>query len=396
MRPFNGVPPSERSGSARSGNRASIWVVDDSPLQGEVARSALAPNFDAVLFESGASALECLGSGAAPPDVLVLDWHMPDVSGAEVCRFIRTTFNSAQLPIVILTATETSDDLLDALAAGANDFIQKPASGLELNARVGGLAQLTKLHALLSEAERKLRLEAVFRERFIGMLAHDLRQPLSTVVMGCQLLSQLKLPDDAVAIIERHIRATERMHRMVTDLLDSTRHRPESGMPIHKRRMDFAELAQTSLVELRSAHPDRELALSVDGACTGYWDSDRLAQILSNLVGNALTHGQPCCRIDVRLTGKPDHVELRVANPGEPIPNEVFDTIEQPFRRSRATRNSGEGLGLGLHIVHQIVQAHRGTLVPQSHAGETRVVVSLPREDRENEQGRAAGRSAER
>jgi signal transduction histidine kinase len=330
------------------------------------------------VFASGAAALERM-SGGARPDVLVLDWYMPEVSGADVCRFVRSTFNSAQLPIVILTATGTSADLLEALDAGANDFVSKGAPPLELKARLNGLVQLSKLHSQLSEADRKLRLEAVFRERFMGMLAHDLRQPLSTVLMGLQVLAREALPDRLASVVQRQRRAVERMQRMVTDLLDSTRHRPEIGVPVTKRPIDLVEVARLSLEELRGAHPERELALTGVEACTGDWDADRLTQLLSNLVGNAIAHGGPRCRVEVRLTGKPDEVELRVINRGEPIPPEVLETLAQPFGRARLARRSNEGLGLGLHIVLHIVQAHGGTLSAESRDGETAVVVRLPR-----------------
>jgi signal transduction histidine kinase len=363
--------------------RASVWVVDDSALEVEVIREALSADFEVAVFTHGAAVLERLRTGE-PPNVVVLDWYMPEVSGLEVCRFIRAAFNSAQLPILILTGLGTHPDLMDALAIGANDFVKKPVSAVELNARVAGLARLTTLHARLSETERKLRLEALFREHFMATLAHDLRQPLNTVLMGYHVLSELQLSEGAVAVFERQHRAAERMQRMVTDLLDSTRQRPESGMPIEKRQTDSAAVARTVLDELRSAHPDRELLLNIDGPSSGHWDADRLAQILSNLVGNALTHGEPNCPVDVRLVGSDDAIELAVVNRGQPIPHEVLQILDQPFGSVRSARRSSDGLGLGLHIVHHIVHAHGGTLSAASHAGETRVVVRLPREDSKN------------
>jgi len=381
--PDSGWRPSPKPDPLPSASeRASVWVVDDNPLEAEVVAESLASEFDAVAFTSGAAVLERLGKGEAP-NVVVLDWYMPDVSGAEVCRFSRTAFNSGELPILVLTGIGSDADLTEALAIGANDFVKKPASTVELHARVSGLVRLAKLHVRLSEAERKLRLEAAFREHFMATLAHDLRQPLSTVLMGAQVLTQLQLPAAAVAVVERQRRAAERMQRMVTDLLESTRQRPDRGMPIEKVRVDFAEVARTVLDELRAAHPDRQIHLSSDGAVNGYWDPDRLAQILSNLVGNALAHGAPHSAVEVLLTGGHDTVELAVANRGQPIPDEVVQTLGQPFGRMRNVLSSGGGLGLGLHIVHHIVHAHSGTLSVENRAGETRVLVRLPREARD-------------
>jgi signal transduction histidine kinase len=148
----------------------------------------------------------------------------------------------------------------------------------------------------LEETERKLRLEAVFRERFMAVLAHDLRQPLSTVIMGFHPLSLLQLPDRVVSVTDRQLRAAKRMQRMIADLLDSTRHRPESGMPIERQSTDFAEVAQKTLDEIRAVHPGRSIERTLRGPCVGHWDPDRLAQVLSDLVGNALTHGEPQCK----------------------------------------------------------------------------------------------------
>lgn len=332
------------------------------------------------MFVSGATALERLSAGAAP-DVLLLDWYMPDVSGLEVCTLVRQTLNASQLPIVILTAKGTKTDLLEALAAGANDFVQKPVSPPELVARVGAFVRIAQLHARLSEAERRLRVEAVFRERFMGMLAHDLRQPLNAVLMGFQLVSQLSVPEQVTKVHIRQRLAAERMQRMVTDLLESTRHRPESGMPVEKRWGDLVDVARASLDEIRAAHPTYELTLDADGPCHGQWDADRLAQVLSNLIGNAIAHGDPNGRVAVRLACEDNsRVELRVTNRGQPIPDEFLATLAHPFARARSGRRSLDNVGLGLHIVSYIVRAHGGTLSAESADGETAIIVSLPTE----------------
>lgn len=360
---------------------ARVWVVDDSSLHGEVFRRALVPHYDVTVFSGGAAMLEVLASGGAP-DVLLLDWFMPDMSGADVSRFVRERMNSAQLPILVVTAIGTSDDLLEALSAGANDFVHKTVTAPELNARVAGLVRMARLHASLTEAERKLRVEAVFRERFMGMLAHDLRQPLSTVITACDVLLELNPSEKAAGVVQRQLRAAQRMRRMVTDLLDFAGSRPETGMPVQKRWDDLAHIARTSLDEIRAANPQHVLDLSVEGSCQGQWDSDRLAQVLSNLVGNALAHGDPDGPVDVRLTGQEASVELRVSNRGPTIPEDVLSTLFQPFQRVRTARRPSDGVGLGLHIVQQIVHAHGGTLAAHSRDGETHFLVTLPRDAR--------------
>jgi two-component system sensor histidine kinase/response regulator len=358
--------------------RSVVWIVDDSLLHGELSRQALASRYDVEVFSSGATMLERWVTGARP-GLLLLDWYMPDISGVEVCRFVRNELNLAQLPILVLTGVATSAEQIEAFESGANDVIRKPVSEVELDARVAGLLRLASLHARLEQAERNLRIEAAFRERFMAMLAHDLRQPLNTILLARQVLSQEALSPKGVEVSEMQLRAAKRMQRMVVELLDFTRNRPETGLPIQRRTIDFAEIARLGLAEMRPAFPDQVMELSVEGSCEGEWDPDRVAQILSNLIGNAIEHGTPGGQVRVQLTGHPDRIDLRVSNRGPAMSRQLLGTIFEPFRRGGDGSSKSAGVGLGLHIVQQIVHAHGGTIAVQNQDGETQFTVSLPR-----------------
>jgi signal transduction histidine kinase len=358
--------------------RAVVWVVDDSRLQGETCRDALAARYDVTVFDGGVAVLEALAL-TAPPELLVVDWHMPDMSGADVCRFVRQSHDSAQLPILILTAVGTNESLLEGLAAGANDFVRKPFLASELNARVAALVRSASLHTKLLAAERQLRVEADFRERFMGMLAHDLRQPLNSIVLAHGILSSSLAASPLAATLQIQQRAAGRMKRMIAELLDFTRIRPETGMPIHRAETDFAAVASGMLDELRPAHRERHFSLEVAGRCVGHWDPDRLAQVCTNLLCNALEHGDATAPIVVQLDGTAgDAVEMTVSNPGKPIAADVLAQLFLPFRRATGTALSS-GVGLGLYIVEQIVSAHGGTITAHSNVAGTRFVVRLPR-----------------
>jgi signal transduction histidine kinase len=352
-----------------------VWILDDSRLQRDTARGVLAERCDVHVFETGAALLEQMALGEEL-DVLVLDWQMPDMSGAEVCRFLRSRLDSARLPILVLTATSTSEAMLEALEAGANDFVRKPFSGEELNARVATLAETKRLHALLLATEGRLRVEAEFRERFIGMLAHDLRQPLSTIFMSSQL--QQQAGGNAVKFAAMQLRAATRMQRMIDELLDFTSNRPETGLPIRRESVDFSELLAASIAEIGAAHPQVSVELSVEGACVGNWDADRLAQVSSNLIENAIEHSLAGAPVTVSLRGSSESVSLEVKNLGTPIPDSLRATMFEPFRRG-AERQSKGGVGLGLHIVSLIVGAHAGTVGVESDALGTRFTVELPK-----------------
>lgn len=364
------LPPRERAG---------VWLVDDSPSQLEVCRAALAPLFQVSAFSSGGAALEQLDAGPLP-EVIVLDWHMPDMSGIEVCRFIRGQFDLAELPVLIFTASGTGETLLEALAAGANDFVQKPVSDLEVRARVAGLVRLSASHAELQAMQRTLQVEAEFRERFMGMLAHDLRQPLNTIHLSTQTLAIPEGVKGRVSgAVDMQQRAVSRMKRMIDELLDFTRSRPETGMPIQCQTTDLAAIARATLDEMRPGWPGHALTLHAERECVGTWDPDRLAQVCSNLIGNALEHSEPNSPIDVRVSCNEALAELTVSNLGTVIPDSVLATLFQAFRRGHSVKSSSSGVGLGLYIVDQIVRAHGGSVIADSSEAGTHFRVRLPR-----------------
>jgi two-component system sensor histidine kinase/response regulator len=370
--------PGRSSLTASSGARSGVWVVDDSPLQLDAHRAALQSQFDVRTFGSGGAVLEALSSGAAP-QVMVLDWHMPDMSGLDVCQFVRAQYSPAHLPVLIVTATGRDAELLEALTVGANDFVLKPVSDLEIRARVAGMVRLSATHADLLETQHTLQVEAEFRERFMGMLAHDLRQPLNTMHLASQALA---LPDSAPARVSgalgMHRRAAARMKRMIEELLDFTRSRPETGMPVQRQPTDLAHVARTVVDEMGPGWPSREIRLASGGSCTGLWDPDRLAQVCSNLIGNALEHSISSSPIDVQVTASGSIAELSVSNAGAAIPPEVLATLFEPYRQGQGVKPSSQGVGLGLYIVDQIVRAHGGTVSAQSTSARTQFKVALP------------------
>lgn len=376
--PVAHATPALRPSADGREDRATVWIVDDSLLHLEACRAALAPEFDVATFSSGSAALEALGDTAAPA-VIVLDLQMPDISGLDVCRFVRGQLALAHVAVLILTVWGSDEHLIEALAAGANDFVRKPVSDLEVRARVAGLVRMSSLHGELVAAQRKLLVEAEFRERFMGILAHDLRQPLNSMSLACQTLCLAAgAPEVATSALAVHRRASQRMQRMIDELLDFTRSRPDDGIPIQRQATDLARIARTTVDELRSAWPKRELDVHADGPCLGKWDPDRLTQICGNLIANALEHSSPASRVEVRVHQLPRAAKLTVTNDGDAIPADILPTLFQPFRRGPTVRSSSDGVGLGLYIVAQIARAHGGTVEASSRLGHTEFSVTLP------------------
>ncbi|WP_395841564.1 ATP-binding protein [Cystobacter fuscus] len=234
-----------------------------------------------------------------------------------------------------------------------------------------------------AESLERLRRTAEFRERFLGIVGHDLRNPLGAIDLSARVLDRSGHLDESEHRMVGRIRAsTERMTRMIGELLDFTRGRLGGGMPVHPQVADLAAICREALDEVRTSLPGARVRLRVLGHGAGEWDAGRLSQVISNLVSNAVHYSPQGKPVRVTLRGEGvDHVVLTVHNHGPPIPPELLPVLFEPFRRGPGTGPSNQdGLGLGLYIVRQIVLAHGGQLEVSSSAEQgTTFSVRLPR-----------------
>ena len=239
--------------------------------------------------------------------------------------------------------------------------------------------------AILADISDRKRREAAaeetvrFRDHFVGIVGHDLRNPLTAIITSAQLLLRYGSLDARQArVVGRISTSADRMARMIDDLLDFARTRLGGGFPIHPRRIDLQEVTERTVEELLFAHPDRSVKVEAEGDLWGSWDPDRVEQVVSNLVGNALQHSDGEVRVSLR--GEREVVALSTHNGGPPIPRDVLPRVFEPGRRGDA--RSG-GLGLGLFIVQQIVLAHGGSIEVRSAPEEgTTFTAVLPRKER--------------
>ena len=221
------------------------------------------------------------------------------------------------------------------------------------------------------------------REQFLAILGHDLRNPLGAIVMGATYLSVSEgMSDKQVKVSARILNSANRMSRMVSDLLDLTRTRLGAGIPITRRSIDLAGVCEQVICELEAVHPDSRLQLDLTGDLVGDWDSDRLTQVLSNLVANAVQHGRTDGAVRVTVRGDGDQIVLSVQNHGRVIPDGAMKQIFEPMIREPARDGDRNitGLGLGLYIAREVVTAHGGTIrASSSEADGTTFTVELPR-----------------
>jgi PAS domain S-box-containing protein len=232
------------------------------------------------------------------------------------------------------------------------------------------------------EALAKLTETVRYNELFAGALAHDLKTPLSAMITAAQLalMWQEGEGDRTAKPLARIVTSGQRMNRMIDQLLDLTRARVGGGFQIQPRDANLAELCRQTIDELDLAFPDWQIDMQTFGNPHGSWDSDRLQQILSNLIANAGQHGDLAAGIQVVLDGRrEEEVCVSVHNAGS-IPEEILANVFDPFRGTVHRRDRSRGLGLGLYIVSEVVRAHRGRIeVDSEPARGTTFTVYLPR-----------------
>ncbi|WP_165250415.1 GAF domain-containing sensor histidine kinase [Paludisphaera soli] len=227
--------------------------------------------------------------------------------------------------------------------------------------------------ALLDEREA-----SQLREQFIAVLGHDLRNPLGAVRSGLLLLGRLPKGAESEKVLAMVERSVLRMTGLIDDVLDFARGRLGAGLSFDREpESNLDGLLEQVVRELESARPGRTVDREIRIDRVVFCDGRRLAQMLSNLLGNALTHGDPDGPVRVRALVSADALEIAVENRGPTIPPEVLARLFQPFSRGDASPG-GQGLGLGLYIASEIARAHRGRLDVESAAGETRFTFRMP------------------
>lgn len=235
----------------------------------------------------------------------------------------------------------------------------------------------------LARQEEQAQKRADFEQQLIGIVSHDLRNPLSAILLGAQtLLRTPDLDDRPLKAAARIQSGAERAIRMIRDLLDFTQARLGGGIPLVRASIDLHELARNTVEEVHMTYPERELVLDQQGDARGNWDGDRIAQVLTNLVTNALKYSPPDTPVRVCTRGEDGHVLLEVANGGAPIPAETQQALFEPMSRGNALADkSSRSVGLGLYIVKHLVEAHGGEVQVKSSVRDgTTFSARLPRE----------------
>lgn len=290
---------------------------------------------------------------------------------------------------VVITALRDRDGVLRGFGKVTRDLTARRAreeAERELAARRATEAERARAAeeqrstiAELRRAENRAREIGKLQEQLVAIVGHDLRTPLSVISLGAStILHRGGLAPEQVATLARMSRGVDRMREIIAGVLDLARARQGLGIPVAKRPADLGEVSRRAVAELGPLGGGRTLSLEVRGDAALEGDPERLLQVVSNLVGNAVQHGTGAIRVEV--AGSPAEVVLSVHNEGPRIPAQVLPELFEPFRRgSPAEVRRGGSVGLGLYIVREVVRAHGGEVEVRSDEGWTTFTVRIPR-----------------
>lgn len=361
----------------------SVWMVEDSILEAELARRPLARSFQVELFGDGPAMLERLAN-SGPPDVLVLDLRLPEMSGIEVLRFVRNSLDETSLPILMLTVQGGKADIVEGLSSGANDYLAKPYDDAELLARVTSLYRLRRLsdelraqqvrqQELLEQArDSSQRAEQANRAKddFLAIMSHELRTPLNAIAGWSSLLRNKSLVaerlNDALDTIDRNVRAQA---RLIDDLLDVSR--IISGkLHLSLEPTDMAEVVRAAVEAVKATADAKQIAIRADVSVTApatWGDASRLQQVVWNLLVNALKFTPSGGTVEVLLRAIENGLELTIRDDGQGIAAEALPQIFDRFKQAESSpARSHGGLGLGLAIARHVVELHGGRVSAES------------------------------
>ncbi|QET05768.1 MULTISPECIES: hybrid sensor histidine kinase/response regulator [Cupriavidus] len=368
-----------------------ILAVDDIASNLTALDAVLAkPDVEIVHANSGAQALELLLEHEF--GLAILDVHMPEMDGFELAELMRGSKRTSHIPILFLTAAgEDSQRAFRGYASGAVDFLFKPIDARVLAAKVDVFVQLARNKQQMAEQLKTAEQLLKTNEMLMAVLAHDLRTPLSAIIASASFLGRFGGEEKLRPATDRIQRSSERMARMVDQLLHVAR---LHGGRVHLNPLkeDVHAICTAIVDEYEVAYGKGRIVIASQGNTMAQIDPDLIAQVMTNLIGNALHHGDAETPIAVHVDGGDrSRVVITVRNGGT-IDPAVLPHIFEAFRSGSSTNgnqgalggvaNSGmsQGLGLGLYITRELVTLHGGSVDAQSGDGETIFVVTLPRE----------------
>jgi two-component system sensor histidine kinase/response regulator len=341
-----------------------VLLVEDDRINRRILAGMLAPE-GYRLAEAG-SGEEALALYAEfQPDIVLLDVVMPGIDGFATCRALKAKYGNTCAPVIFITARQDTDDVVAGLKAGGSDYLPKPFRAREVLARIRThLQNLTLLEQQQLLVEQLSTANAA-KNKFVGMAAHDLRNPLASIRGLSEFLRDGNLADDQRELVDLIHGASQSMLDLVNELLDLAT--IEAGeLKLEPQTCNFADLLHgcAFLQNIQAAKKNSRIALPDDAqAPSALIDAAKMRQVVDNLLSNAIKYSPPGSEISVVYRRDGGTAGFAVRDQGPGIPEHERDKLFRDFGRLSAKPTGGESsTGLGLAICRKIVEAHRGTI----------------------------------
>ncbi len=358
-----------------------ILVVDDDRFNAKALTRLLESDYRVSSVSGGEQALESVRNESSP-DLILLDIMMPGIGGYEVCRLLKDDERTRDIPVIFITAMEDVSDETRGLEMGAVDYIVKPFSPPIVWARVKTQLSLKRSLEIQKNQNRELMELNEVKNRFLGIAAHDLRNPLISIRGLSELMIKMDLSTEKRSVFLGTInQVSNQMLRLVNDLLDISV--IESGrFDLHLKQADLSQLAaeRAGLVEEIAREKGIVLVTELPEVASLPMDSDRIGQVIDNLLTNAIKFSNAGTTIRLVTRTVVSGVEVAMEDQGPGIPKEDLGKLFGTFQKLSVQPTGGEkSTGLGLSIVKKIVEAHQGEIRVASKVGSgSTFTVSLP------------------
>ncbi|HKU43347.1 MAG TPA: response regulator [Polyangiales bacterium] len=343
---------------------SSILIVDDTVENLQLMASILTrQGYETRPVPSGKLALQAIYSD--PPDLVLLDIHMPGMNGYEVCERLKRDAKTRDIPVIFISALDDLVDKVRAFAAGGCDFVSKPFQHEEVLARVRAQLELRRQHRELEASYVKLQELEQLRDSLVHMIVHDMRSPLCVVLGNSACLRDVlagRVEAAESELLSQLMAASRRIQNMADSLLDVSR--LEAGrMPLSVATCDLSDILERVVVSVRPLDPERALDIDAPASLPVTCDEQLVFRVLENLINNAMKHTPRPRPIHVSAARQPDSIRVAVRDEGPGIPElhqrrifEKFGSLDgRVYGRSRS-------VGLGLAFCKLAIEAHGGRI----------------------------------
>ncbi|MFH2133225.1 MAG: hybrid sensor histidine kinase/response regulator, partial [bacterium] len=341
-----------------------VLIVDDEPRNLQILGSFLKQHgYGIAVAQNGSQAIDFVKNTA--PHIILLDVMMPEMDGFEVCRRIKTMDPVREIPILFITALTDTESMLKGFKAGGADYINKPITQEEVLARVRVHLDNRQLVKQLSDANEDLQRLDQLKNKFLGMAAHDLRNPLGSIMGFTEMVIDGdfgEVSEEQASVLQRVHAASKRMLNLVNDLLDVSV--IESGkltLKLTQNSLKRLIEEQIALMDLEAGKKGISLIATYETDDESEFDAERMIQVVNNLISNAIKFSDKESQINIGLRQEHEQMVIEVQDSGPGISEEDQQKLFGEFQRLSSKPTAGEkGTGLGLAISKKIVEAHRG------------------------------------